>query len=38
MLALLEAEDDDGPLHRVGVDKDRFENDLVTALEQVTKN
>jgi ATP-dependent Clp protease ATP-binding subunit ClpA len=38
VLALLEAEDDDGPLHRVGVDKDRFENDLVTALDQFTKN
>ena len=38
VLALLEAEDDDGPLHRLGVDKDRFESDLVTALEQFTKN
>ena len=28
VLALLEAEDDDGPLHRLGVDKDRFESDL----------
>jgi hypothetical protein len=37
-LALLEAEDDDGPLHRIGVDRDRFESDLVTALEPFTKN
>jgi hypothetical protein len=36
VLALLEAEDDDGPLHRLGVDKDRFESDLVTALEPFT--
>ncbi len=32
------AEDDDGPLHRIGVDRDRFESELVTALEQFTKN
>ena len=38
VLALLEAEDDDGPLHRLGVDKDQFESDLVSALEQFTKN
>ena len=38
VLALFEEEDDDGPLHRLGVDKDRFERDLVTALEQFTKN
>ncbi len=38
VLSLLEAEEDDGPLHRLGVDKDRFENDVVTALEQFTKN
>jgi ATP-dependent Clp protease ATP-binding subunit ClpA len=37
-LALLEAEGDDGPLHRLGVDKDRFESELVTALEQFTKS
>ena len=30
LLALLEAEDDDGPLHRLGVDKDRFECELVS--------
>ena len=38
VLALFEAEDDDGPLHRLGVDRDRFESDLVTALEPFTKN
>ena len=37
-LALFEAEEDDGPLHRVGVDRDRFESDLLTALEPFTKN
>lgn len=37
-LALFEAEDDDGPLHRLGVDRDRFESDLVAALEPFTKN
>jgi ATP-dependent Clp protease ATP-binding subunit ClpA len=37
-LARLEAEGDDGPLHRLGVDKDRFESELVTALEQFTKS
>ncbi|MGV0804013.1 ATP-dependent Clp protease ATP-binding subunit, partial [Mycolicibacterium elephantis] len=35
--ALLEAEDDDGVLHGLGVDRDRFEADLVTALEPFTK-
>lgn len=38
VLALFEAEEDDGPLHRVGVDRERFESDLVTALEHFTKN
>jgi ATP-dependent Clp protease ATP-binding subunit ClpA len=38
VLALFEAEDDDGPLHRLGVDKDRFESDLVAALEKYTKS
>ena len=37
LLALFEAEDDDGPLHRLGVDKDRFESELANALEQFTK-
>jgi ATP-dependent Clp protease ATP-binding subunit ClpA len=31
-LALYEAEDDDGTLHQLGVDKDRFERELVAAL------
>jgi ATP-dependent Clp protease ATP-binding subunit ClpA len=38
LLALLEAEDDDGPLHRLGVDRERFERDLATALEPFTKS
>ncbi len=38
VLAMLEAEDDDGVLHALGVDKDRFESDLATALEPFTKN
>ncbi len=38
VLALFEAEDDDGPLHRLGVDRERFESDLVAALEPFTKN
>jgi ATP-dependent Clp protease ATP-binding subunit ClpA len=37
LLALLEAEDEDGPLHSLGVDKDRAESDLVTVLESLTK-
>lgn len=37
-LALFEAEDDEGPLHRIGADRDRFESDLITALEPFTKN
>jgi Clp amino terminal domain, pathogenicity island component len=37
LLALLEGEEDDGPLHRLGVDKERFEGDVVKALEQFTK-
>jgi hypothetical protein len=36
-LALFEAEDDDGVLHGLGVDKGRFERELVAALEQFTK-
>lgn len=36
-LALWEAEDDDGPLHRIGVDKDRFETELQDALQALTK-
>ncbi len=38
VLALLEAEDDDGPLHRLGVERERFEQDLRTALEPFTKS
>ena len=38
VLALLESEGDDGPLHRLGVDQERFERDLQTALEPFTKN
>jgi ATP-dependent Clp protease ATP-binding subunit ClpA len=37
-LALLDAEDNDGPLHRLGVDRERFERDLTTALEPFTKS
>ncbi len=37
-LALFEAEGDDGPMHRLGVDRDRFESDLITALEPFTEN
>jgi hypothetical protein len=37
-LALYEVEEDDGPLHRIGVDRDRFESELVTALGQFTKS
>ncbi|HUH69262.1 MAG TPA: Clp protease N-terminal domain-containing protein [Mycobacterium sp.] len=36
LLALLELEDGDGPLHRSGVDKDRVEADLIDALEALT--
>ena len=38
LLALLEAEGDDGPLHRLGVDQERFERDLAAELEPFTKN
>lgn len=37
LLALVEAEQDDGPLHRLGVDRDRFERELAAALEPFTK-
>jgi Clp amino terminal domain, pathogenicity island component len=37
LLALYEAEDDDGTLHHLGVDNERFERDLVDALESYTK-
>lgn len=35
LLALLESEDDGGPLHRAGVDKSRVEVDLTAALESL---
>lgn len=35
LLALLELEDGEGPLHRCGVDKDRVEADLIEALESL---
>jgi hypothetical protein len=35
LLALLEDEDGNGPLHRAGVDKARVETDLVAALQQI---
>jgi ATP-dependent Clp protease ATP-binding subunit ClpA len=37
LLALYEEEGDDGILHQLGVDKDRFERELVAALESITK-
>jgi ATP-dependent Clp protease ATP-binding subunit ClpA len=37
LLALYEAEDDHGTLHQLGVDKDRFERELVAALESISK-
>jgi ATP-dependent Clp protease ATP-binding subunit ClpA len=36
LLALFDAEDDTGPLHRAKVDRDRLETDLATALEAIT--
>jgi ATP-dependent Clp protease ATP-binding subunit ClpA len=35
LLALLELEDDAGPLHRAGVDKERIEVDLIALLESI---
>lgn len=35
LLALIELEDGDGPLHQSGVDKDRVEADLIAALESL---
>jgi Clp amino terminal domain, pathogenicity island component len=37
LLALLELEDGDGPLHRFGVEKPQVEADLVTALKSITQ-
>ena len=36
LLAMLETEDDDGPLHRLGIDKARTEADLIAELQTVT--
>jgi hypothetical protein len=37
-LALYEAEDDDGVLHQLGADRDRFERELVEALQSLSKS
>jgi ATP-dependent Clp protease ATP-binding subunit ClpA len=37
LLALYEEEGEGGTLHQLGVDKDRFERELVAALESFTK-
>lgn len=36
LLALLEAEDTDGPLHRLGVEKDRTQTDLIGLLDSLS--
>jgi ATP-dependent Clp protease ATP-binding subunit ClpA len=36
LLAMLETENDDGPLHRLGVDKARAEAGLIAALQTLT--
>ena len=36
LLALLEAEDADGPLHALGVDKQNVEDDVVDVLRDIT--
>lgn len=38
LLALLESEDAEGPLHRLGVDKARTQTDLIALLDNVTPN
>jgi hypothetical protein len=38
LLALLELEDNAGPLHRSGVDTDRVEADLIATLESLTRS
>ena len=38
LLALYEAEDHDGHLHRLGVDRERFERELVDALDAILKD
>jgi ATP-dependent Clp protease ATP-binding subunit ClpA len=37
LLALLELEGGDGPLHRSGIDKERVESDLIATLESLTR-
>ena len=37
LLAMYEAEDEDGTLHQLGVDKDRFDRELVAALDSISK-
>jgi ATP-dependent Clp protease ATP-binding subunit ClpA len=37
LLALYEAEEDDGTLHQLGVDRDRFERELIDVLKAYTK-
>ena len=36
LLALLDTQDADGPLHRLGVDKSRVEADLAATLAAIT--
>jgi ATP-dependent Clp protease ATP-binding subunit ClpA len=36
LLAMLEQEDGDGPLHCAGIDKERAEADIVRILESIT--
>jgi Clp amino terminal domain, pathogenicity island component len=38
LLALLESEGPEGPLHRLGITKDRTETDLATVLESLSKS
>ena len=38
VIALFEIEDDNGTLHRLGVDRGRFEADLAATLQQLTEN
>lgn len=38
LLALFEVEDGTGPLHRAGVNPERFETDLAQALASITAN
>ncbi len=38
LLALFDVEDDTGPLHRTGVDRERLETDLAQALDSIAAN